>query len=766
MNRLLENDQKLSSNTLHGRAWCEAYSAKVDEWLAMLWNDVAGERTDVALVATGGHGRRELCPESDLDLLLLYKDKGSKVDELAKSLWYPMWDIGVKLGHAVRTVDEALSLARDDLDVATSLLSARCIAGSADLAQELNTRAHKQWRTESRRALDELRERVEERQAKAGEVAFLLEPDLKEGRGGLRDVHSLWWAEAALPVLGTSEQTCLAEDYETLLATRVELHRSTGRRGERLSLQDQDAVGTALGLADGDELMARVASAARSIAWTSDIVWHRYEQSRRRSRPFRDRPRTVAPCVILDERTIYIDDDCAVNADPVLPLRVAAAAALHRAYISRDSLERMARETPHMPAQWPDDARFLLTDLLLVGHAAIPVIEALDQLGLWHRMIPEWEPCRSKPQRNAYHRFTVDRHLCEAAAQAAALVDRVDRPDLLVLGALFHDIGKGYVGDHTEVGIQLVDRIGGRMGYSDDEVTVLTSMVRHHLLLPDIATRRDLDDEGTIRSVAVQVGNVETLELLAALTEADSIATGPAAWGAWKADLVNELVRRTAHSLRGGDVHEMKDAPFPTDEHRVLLARRELIIDGVGDTVTVIAPDRPGLFSRVAGALALNGVDVVHASGHSEDGMAIEVLRVVSMFDNELNWPKVSSDIERAVDGKIALRARLAERARTYRSRPATAARPVEPKVVIDNHSSDVATVVEVVAPDGVGVLYRITTALLESDLDIVSAKIETLGSQVIDAFYVRDRKGAKVVDDQYLVEIERAILYALTVDL
>ena len=215
---------------------------------------------------------------------------GSNVDELAKALWYPMWDIGVKLGHAVRTVDDALSLARDDLDVATSLLSTRCVAGSAALARELHERAHAQWRKEARRALDELRERVEERQAKHGEVAFLLEPDLKEGRGGLRDVHSLWWAEAALPVLGTSEQSCLAEDYETLLATRVELHRCTGPSRRRLSLQEQDAVGHALGLADGDELMARVASAARSIAWTSDIVWHRYEQSRRRSRPFRDRP--------------------------------------------------------------------------------------------------------------------------------------------------------------------------------------------------------------------------------------------------------------------------------------------------------------------------------------------------------------------------------------------------------------------------------------------------------------------------------------------
>jgi [protein-PII] uridylyltransferase len=764
MNRLIENDQKLLSGTIHGRAWCEAYAAKVDEWLSMLWNDVAGDRHDVALVATGGHGRRELCPYSDLDLLLLHQ--GGDVEELAKALWYPMWDIGVKLGHAVRTVDHALSLARDDLDVATSILSARRIAGSTALAQELHDRGHKQWRNEARRALDELRDRVEDRQAKHGEVAFLLEPDLKEGRGGLRDVHSLWWAEAALPVLGSNEQGCLAEDYETLLATRVELHRVSQRRGERLLLQEQDAVGRALGLADGDELMARVAAAARSIAWTSDIVWQRYEQSRRRSRGIRDRPRTVSAGVILDERTIYISDDHDVENDPVLPLRVAAAAALHRASVSRGSLEHMARETPPMPTPWPDDARFLLTDLLLVGHPAIPVIEALDQLGLWHRLIPEWEPCRSRPQRNAYHRFTVDRHLCEAAAEAAALVDRVDRPDLLVLGALFHDIGKGYPGDHTEVGIQLVDRIGSRMGYSDDEVAVLTSMVRHHLLLPDIATRRDLDDEGTIRSVAVQVGNVETLELLAALTEADSIATGPAAWGAWRADLVSELVRRTAHALRGGDVQEMKEAPFPTDGHRVLLARRELIIDGVGDTLTVIAPDRQGLFSRVAGALALNGVDIVHAAVHSEDGMALEVLRVVPMFGNEVNWPKVSGDISRAVDGKIALRSRLAERARTYGIRPAIAARPVEPKVIIDNHTSDAATVIEVIAPDGIGVLYRITTALLESDLDIVSAKIETLGAQVIDAFYVRDGKGAKIVDEQYLGEIQRAILYALTVEL
>jgi len=332
-----------------------------------------------------------------------------------------------------------------------------------------------------------------------------------------------------------------------------------------------------------------------------------------------------------------------------------------------------------------------------------------------------------------------------------------------VLGALFHDIGKGYPGDHTEVGIGLVDAIASRLGYDEDEIAVLISMVRHHLLLPDVATRRELDDEGTIRSVAQQVGNVETLELLSALTEADSIATGPAAWGTWKAGLVAELVRRTTHYLRGDEVRSNADAAFPNEAQRAMLALRRLIVEGDGDTLTVVAPDRPGLFCRVAGALALNGIDVVNAAGHSEDGMAIEVIHAKSAFDAAPNWSKVCADVERAVEGRLAISARLAERAQTYRSRKVLSARPVRPRVVVDNFTSDNATVVEVVAPDGVGVLYRILTALLECDLDIVRAKIQTLGAEVIDAFYVRDRAGQKVEDTAYLTEIERAVLHALS---
>jgi [protein-PII] uridylyltransferase len=230
--------------------------------------------------------------------------------------------------------------------------------------------------------------------------------------------------------------------------------------------------------------------------------------------------------------------------------------------------------------------------------------------------------------------------------------------------------------------------------------------------------------------------------------------------------LVAQLVNRTAHVLRGGEPSEVVEGVFPTERHRHLLAARQLVVEGVGDRLTVVAPDRPGLFSRVAGVLSLNGVDVLEASAHSEDGMALEVFRVRSVLEREPNWDRIRRDVERALAGRLALRAQLAERARTYRRPRPTAARPTPPRVLVDNYTSDAATVVEVQAPDGIGVLYRITQALLECDLDIVSAKVQTLGADAVDAFYVRDREGDKITDSAYLGEIERAILHALAGEL
>jgi [protein-PII] uridylyltransferase len=756
-------DQLLADQRLTGAALCEALSAWSDDWLAGLFATAVGEtgRGGVALVAVGGYGRGELSPKSDLDLLLLH-DGRDDIAGVAERLWYPIWDSGLKLGHAVRTVPDAVKLADADLDTATSLLDCRHLAGDVALTTRLHDTSLDRWRKRAKRWLGELAVSVRQRHDRAGEVAFLLEPDLKEGRGGLRDVHALRWAQAARSVLLEGDEREMATHYATLLSVRVELHRLTGRPGDRLLLEEQDAVAAALGYDDADALMRAVATAARAIAWRSDETWRRVESTL--SGPLGrwvGRERRAGPGLVLRDGTVALTHDADVT-DPVLPLRAAATAASHGTTIDRSSLERLA-EVPPLPDPWPDEARDRLVELLLAGRHAIPVIETLDHHGLWVRILPEWEAVHCAPQRNSYHRFTVDRHLLEAAANAADLTERVDRPDLLVVGALLHDIGKARPGDHTEVGIGLVEAMAPRMGFPAADVGDLVQMVRHHLLLPDVATRRDLADEGTLRLVADAAGSLRVLRLLDALTEADSLATGPSAWGEWKAGLVRELVARSAHLLAGGRLDEILPEGFPSETDRTLMASGERHIVGTGEVLTVVDADEPGLFSRVAGVLALNGVAVLAASAWSDDGRAIARFRVARRSGDPVAWDKVSADLESALAGRLAIGARLAERARSVRVVPIRTAKPTGTRVYIDNEVSDAATVVEVHTPDRLGVLYRITNALAELGLDIRSARVQTLGHEVVDSFYLLDANGRKVTDDAALVAIEAAITDALT---
>jgi [protein-PII] uridylyltransferase len=465
---------------------------------------------------------------------------------------------------------------------------------------------------------------------------------------------------------------------------------------------------------------------------------------------------------MMRDGEVHLDAAADAAADPTLVLRVAAAAAQHRTVIERASLVRLARDTPVFPTPWPAGAVDDFVSLLLTGHDAIPVFEALDHFDLVSRILPEWTPVRSRPQRNAYHRFTVDRHLLEAAANAAAYADEVARPDLLVLGALLHDIGKGRKGDHTEVGITVVEEIGPRLGLDADDVAVLVQMVRHHLLLPDIATRRDVTDTATTKAVAEAVGSPLVLELLAALTEADSLATGPSAWGTWKAELVAELVDRVRIELGVEPVSEQRWTPFPSPELLAIMGAREPAFLPDGDRLTVVYTDRPGLLSRIAGILTLHGLDVIAARAHSdEQGMAASEFRVLEERDRDA-WDLVLPDLRRALDGPFAIEARLAERARTYRRSRPSAAHAAVPSVRIDNAASATATVVEVRAPDSIGVLYRITKALAELLLDIRHASVSTLGHEVVDSFYVREVSGKKVEDAKAMAELERALLHAI----
>ena len=741
----------------------------MDEWLQAIFDAEVEDHDGVALVAVGGYGRAELSPQSDIDVQLLHRDR-LDISEIASRLWYPVWDEGLKLGHSVRSPKEAKELTKVDLDTATSLLEARHIAGDEALTQDLIDYTANQWRRRAQQWLPEMATRVADRHAHSGEVAFKVSPELKEGRGGLRDVHALRWAEAAGFPVDDADKRKLRDGYEVLLAARVELHRVTGRPGDTLQLEDQDAVAAALEYADADVLMADVAAAGRSISWISDEYWFRWQQPEpANERRLRRKRTSAAPAEAAIGYGVFAAGGLAVLdpeadlTDPCTALRFARAAATHQLRMDREGLDQLREHMAPMPDPWPDPARGLLVDLLLAGKAALPAIEALDQSDLFVRILPEWEPTRSRPQRNPYHQFTVDRHLCEAAALAAELVERVDRPDLLVIGAWLHDIGKGYPGDHTEVGMELVSDITHRMGFPPTDVDVLVALVEHHLLLPDVATRRDLEDPDTIAEVSRKVRSVDTLRLLGALTEGrfpghrplgvEQLEVGAGAG-------VGGSLRPTWP--RGGSIDEITSR-FPTPEQRLMMEVGRRIVLGDGDTLTVLAPDRHGMFSRVAGVLALNGLRVLLAAAHSEYGMALERFQVESILGLPIDWPQVTGHVEQALAGRLAIEARLTERINAYGTAINESSPPVvPPKLTVDNELSSTATIVELATKSRVGLLSRVTSALSQLDLDILSAKVQDLGGDVVHAYYLRDAQGEKVTDPDYISEIKRALNHAI----
>lgn len=738
-------------------------AARTDTWLTEVWQEaIAGvSPASMSLVATGGYGRGDLAPYSDLDVMLVHAGR-QDIDELASRLWYPVWDAGLKLGHSVCTVKQALERAREDLDSATALLTLRTIAGDSSLAESLATLARDQWRKSGPKKLPELVDRVRERQSAHGEVAYLLEPNIKEGRGGLRDIHALAWAEAAGIELRRSDAVSLTSAGEILMNVRVALHRQRGRADEIIRLQDQDVISEMCGYASADALMSSLSNVGRTVAWVSDEVWARVEASRRKSAP----DKLIAPGLVLRNGEIHLDDSIDPSSDPTLVLRMATAAARHRTRIDRISLDRLAQQAPSMPSPWPAGAVDDLIGLLLCGHDAIPIVEALDQRGLWVKLLPEWAPNRARPQRNAYHRFTVDRHLWETAAQAAKVSDRVARPDMLVLGALFHDIGKGYPGDHSEVGVDLVRRIGPRLGLPSEDVEILALLVRHHLLLADVATRRDLSDPHTITGVIDVLGDPLVVDLLHALTEADGLATGSSAWGSWKAELVADLVAKVQLVLGGVDPSTTQWNMFPDASVLEAMAAGQDAISVTEDAVTIVSPDRPGTFNRVSGVLALHGLEILGAQAHSdEQGMAASRFRVQIPDHGPIDWAPVIGNLDRALRGELAIEARLADRARHYRPKARTSAAVPQTRVSFIDGASSNATVIEIRTLDRHGVLYSITRALAELGLDIRHATVQTLGDEIVDSFYVRTMDKGMIDNAEHRQEIERAVVFALDPD-
>ncbi|GAB3848090.1 [protein-PII] uridylyltransferase [Micromonospora andamanensis] len=628
-------------------------------------------------------------PYGDLDLVLVHAGVPG-IDELAAALWYPIWDAGLRLDHSVRTVAEALSVAQDDVKVALGLLDARLVAGDPDLAETLVSSAADHWRRTAVRQLAPLRESSAARWQAHGELAHLLEGDLKEAAGGLRDVGIL----RAIATAGITDalRPAVHAAHLRLLDTRDALHQQVGRRIDRLLAQERDGVAALLGLrrtpsgtaeggppgavppqpagaapeqrpedGDGDTLLRRVAGDARTVSHALDDAFRaadRLRSGRRRGADGRPLRRPVARDVVEhDGELVLARTAIGARPDASLSLRVAAAAATTGLPIARATCEWLAAYCPPLPTPWPAEARAALTTLLGAGAGMIPAWETCDRYGLIDGWLPEWTRLRSLPQHNPVHRFTLDRHLVQTAAEASRHTRDVDRPDLLLLGALLHDVGKGLPGDHSVVGAPIAQGIATRIGLPPAEAGLIGTLVRLHLVLPEVATRRDLSDPVTIARVAESVGDVTTLDLLYALVRADAAATGPAAWSDWKGRLVAELVARVRTTLDTGDV------PAPPAPDPALVAGPLPVVHLTGDRVAVAAADRRGLLATVAGCLALHRLEVLAADASTVDGRALVQCRVQPRYGLAPDPVALSADLRRAVRGDVSVTQRLRGRA-------------------------------------------------------------------------------------------------------
>src|SRR5215470_6328821 len=641
-------------------------TTETDRWLA----GMLGAEPGVALVAVGGYGRKELLPGSDLDVLLLH-DGREGIAKIADRVWYPVWDSGAQLDHAVRTVPQARRVARNDLKVALGLLNARHVAGDPDMTTRLREGALEDWRAVARTRLAELKELHEERTRLHGELAFLLEPDLKESRGGQRDVHAIQAIAAAWVAPSPGPRVRAA--YEQILDARHVLHEVTGRSLDRLVLEEQDEVARTLGLLDGDALLRSLAGAGRTVAYAVDHAFRQAERAggrrtllvRRRRAKLERRP--LADGVVEQDGEVVLARAAAPGSDPVLVLRAAAAAAQAGLPLAPRALARLA-ECPPLSVPWPDDARDALLALLGAGPSAISVWEALDQEGLLTALIPDWERVRNRPQRNPLHRFTVDRHLVECAANAAALTRDVARPDL--------------------------------------------------------------DDPMTVQHVATKLRSRSLLELLHALAQADGLATGPAAWNDWKAGLVADLVRRVSAVLAGE----------PTPEPAPLRPDQLALVEGGGPA---------------SHRLAVRG-----ANARSIGETAVTVFSVAPEYGDPPDATLVAADLRRMLEGRLDVEDRLERRARA--ARPAGTPAP-PPKVTLVDGASRSATVVEVRAHDEPGLLWRIGRALGECGLDVRAARVETLGAEAVDVFYVTDSAGGLLTDPDLRRRTVTTVLAALS---
>jgi [protein-PII] uridylyltransferase len=713
-------------------------TAEADALCAHAYADAGGPDSGAALIAVGGYGRGELAPYSDWDVVLVH-DEGVDVGDTAVKLWYPLWDSGAKVDHAVRSLPEMVAAADADVRVALGLLDLRHLAGDPNLTLRLRTTMLAHWRKHAVTSLPALKELTVARHELLGELAHASIPDLKEMAGGLRDATAL--NAVVTTWLVDVPHVDLERCRHALLDVRDIVQELAGRGADRITPEMWDELAARLEVDGARAAQVLVRELGRRITHLSRLTWRRvdaYFTQRRAASPRRPQLTRLAPGVALAYGEVVLDRGARPDRDPLLLLRAAAEAAERGVFLAPATAARLAREGAPLPTPWPEEARQLLIRLLAAGRGLRDVWETLEETGALGRILPEWERIRLLPHASVIHRFTVDRHSVETCIEAAALIRSVRRPDVLLVTALLHDIGKGERTEHSVAGAPIARAIAERMGFEERAVDLVATLVRWHLLLATTATTRDPEDPATVDVLLSRIDDAEALSLLTALTEADARATSPQAWSSWRERLVRDLAARAQRQLGKATTdadlrQEYIEIPAEARE-RGLSITVEPAADG--SRVTVVAPDRVGQLADMAATFALQRVAVRAARVWPQEPYGVTVWEVA---ESHLDPRVLRERFEAISDGRIDPSVRL----------QSAAGGALAPSVVVRPEAATQATVLEVRAADRPGVVYLVTAALAALDVTVRSAHVDTLGPQAVDVFYLQEASAGALGEER-----------------
>ncbi len=825
------------------------HAALVDEFIVDRFAEArrgkAG-RGQVAVIALGGYGRGELYPFSDIDLLLLHDWwAGKSMPALTEALLYPLWDAGFEVGHSVRGLKDAVAFAAEDFKFQVSLLDARLLAGSEKLFTELRTLYAEKilggHRAVFVRTMDAFRQ---ERRRQYGSHSFLLEPHVKEGKGGLRDLQAMLWvakgvfslpdldAIQASGMLTEADRRDIGHSWSMLVKVRLGLHQISGRKGDHLIFEYQQEMAAALGYQDKgaqlgvERFMRDLYGHLQTVSTVTDIFFEHVQEVLGLTETGA-REQQLERAIVSRGGRIRLTSVEELIERPYLLMRL-----FLQAGRLGQPLHHRTRQTVTAHLHLVND-RFrvskrvagIFLELLSQTDEIFPVLEAMLTTGLLTRYLPEFADVESLAQHDLYHLYTVDRHQLQAVAELAALrreqpelLAELDEPELLFLATLLHDIGKGRRRDHSVLGADMVRAIGGRLQLGEAACDTLAFVVRHHLYLPENALRRDFSDPAFVRQAADLIGDGQRLTMLYLLTMADSRATGPSAWSAWKSSLLAELYLSLKACLGGGchqagettadeiqGLHWLREqlaaqlngqpaaidlSLLPADYlmgfsleavlthlriHRDQQARlRQQVLlfasEGGGSwSLLIMGRDRVGLLAKFCGVLALHNLMVRSAQIFTwPDATVVDVLQVVPAVAREfadLDWQAVERDLNLAINYRLDVGYQLHRRLLGQSYGTTRTVQQLERKVVIDNAVSQQFTVVEVYGGDSRVILYQLTQTLADFGLTIHRARIATEIEQLIDVFYVATTGNGKLTDPAAVEKVRQALMRIVGVE-